>query len=467
MENFKSSERDRPVPAGRRRLRVFTLAALDTILRDDLHLTPDVGLCVAYSGGMDSHVLLRALAELRRQRPWRVMALHIDHGLQADSARWARHCAAVCAALDVPYRSERVLVSDIVRRGMEDAARRARYAALSRLLPPDAVLLTAHHRDDQAETLLLQLLRGAGAAGLAAMPVMAPFAHGRQGRPLLGFERAALAVYAKEQDLQWIDDATNFDVGPARNFLRRRILPLLGERWPAAADRFAVSAEHMAEADRLLAELGEIDLAGAVDVDGSLRISSLLALSLPRQINLLRFWIRARTGAPPPETRLRELLARIARTPRSQQAMVSWGDVVVQRYRDRLTVFPLAPPVADDWEAVWNLGTALEIPGNSRCLLARLEVGAGIARDRVTGRCIRVRLRRGGERARLRGRHYKVKKLLQEAAMPPWERRHLPLIYVDDELAAIGDRWVCEPYAAKSDEVGWVLQITHGNSAHK
>lgn len=467
MENFKSSERDRPVPAGRRRLRQFTLAALDTTLRDDLHLAPDVDLYVAYSGGMDSHVLLHSLSELRRQGRWRVMALHIDHGLQPDSVAWTRHCAAVCASLDVPYRSERVVVSDIDRHGMEDAARRARYAALSRLLPPNAVLLTAHHRDDQAETLLLQLLRGAGVAGLAAMPVMAPFAHGRQGRPLLGFEREALAVYAKEKGLKWIDDATNFDVGPARNFLRHRILPLLGERWPAAADRLAVSAEHMAEADHLLAELGEIDLTGAADTDGSLRISSLLALSLPRRSNVLRFWLHTRTGATPPEARLRELLARIARTPRSQQAMVSWGDVVVQRYRDRLTVFPLAPPVTGDWEAVWNLGTALEIPGRGRRLLARLEIGAGIARDRVIGRCVRVRLRRGGERARLRGHRHKVKKLLQEAAIPPWERRRLPLIYVDDELAAIGDRWVCEPYAAKSDEAGWVLEITCSDSARE
>ncbi|HEX9812429.1 MAG TPA: tRNA lysidine(34) synthetase TilS [Burkholderiales bacterium] len=468
MENSKNSKGDRPAPSDRRCFRFFTAAALDAVLRGgELCLASDTDLYVAYSGGMDSHVLLHALADLRRRAPWRVTALHVDHGLQADSAKWARHCAAVCAALDVPYRSERVVVSESEHRGMEDAARRARYAALRRMLPSDAVLLTAHHRDDQAETLLLQLLRGAGAAGLAAMPAIAPFGRGRRARPLLNFERAALANYAKEQDLQWIDDATNFDVGPARNFLRHRILPLLDARWPAATERLAVSAKHMAEADRLLAELGQMDLAAAADADGRLRISSLLALSLQRQSNLLRYWIRLRTGAPPPESRLRELLARVARTPRSKQATVCWADVVVQRYRDCLAVFPAPPPIADDWEVAWNPATQLDIPGNGWRLLARAEIGAGIARDRVVGRRILVRLRRGGERARLRGHRHKVKKLLQEAGIPPWERRRWPLVYVDDELAAIGDRWVCEPYAAQPDEVGWVLRISRGDFARE
>lgn len=462
MENSKKPERYRPAPSDRRRLRLFTSAALEAVLRGELCLTPDTALYVAYSGGMDSHVLIHALANLRRDAPWRVTALHIDHGLQVDSPRWARYCAEVCAALDVPYQSERVLVGNIQHRGTEDAARRARYAALGRMLPTDAVLLTAHHRDDQAETLLLQLLRGAGAAGLAAMPAMSPFARGRQARPLLNFERVALANYAKEQDLEWIDDATNFDVDPARNFLRHRIFALLGARWPAATERLAVSAKHMAEADQLLAELGQMDLAAVADAEGGLRISSLLALSRQRQSNVLRYWIRARTGAPPPETRLRELLARVAHTPRSRQATVCWADVVVQRYRDCLMVFPTLPPIADNWEVAWNPATPLDIPGNGWRLLARPEIGAGIARDRVAGRRIHVRLRRGGERVRLRGHRRKVKKLLQGAGVPPWERRYWPLVYVDDELAAVGDRWVGEPYAARTDEVGWVLQIARG-----
>lgn len=459
MENFKNSDGDRPPSTERRRQRPFTSVALGAVLRDELFLTPDVDMYVAYSGGMDSHVLLHALSALRHGTSWRVTALHIDHGLQPDSAQWSRHGAAVCAALDLPYRSQRVTVTGVATRGMEDAARRARYAALAAQLPRDAVLLTAHHRDDQAETLLLQLLRGAGVAGLAAMPAIVPFAHGRLVRPLLGFERAALAQYGREHELQWIEDPSNFAVEPARNFLRHRIWPLLNARWPAAVDRVAVTAAHMAEADQLLDDLGRMDLAAAADNDGGLRVSALQLLSPQRQSNLLRCWIRGQTGAPPPQSRLREVLARVAHTPRSQQAEVAWADIVVRRYRDRLMVFSSPSLVAENWDLLWDPATVLDIPGAGWRLQAQTAVGAGIARERIAGRSVRVRQRRGGERACLRGHHHKVKKLLQQAGVPPWERRHWPLVYIDDELAAIGDRWVCEPYAARADEVGWVLHI--------
>jgi tRNA(Ile)-lysidine synthase len=303
------------------------------------------------------------------------------------------------------------------------------------------------------------LLRGAGVAGLAAMPAIASFARGRLARPLLGVERAALADYARAHDLRWIEDPSNFDTGPARNFLRHRVWPLLTERWPAAIDRVATAATHVAEADRLLDEFGRTDSAAAADAEGGLRVCAVRAYSSQRQANLLRYWIRAQTGAPPPESRLRELLARIAHQPRTRQAAVSWADVVVRRYRDRLTVCRSLPAAIDDWDAPWDPATVLEIPGIGWRLQARAAIGAGLAHERIAGRRLRVRLRRGGERARLRGHHRKLKKLLQEAGVPPWERRHWPLVYVDDDLAAIGDRWVCEPYAAIGDEAGWVLRL--------
>src|SRR5690606_20217053 len=169
----------RAAPPGRARTRRFSPDALARVLSAELELTPEVPLYVAFSGGMDSHVLLHAAVALRARAPWRVAALRVDHGLQPESGAWARHCASVCAALGVPFQSERVAVRGVAERGLEDAARRARYAALGRLLPAGAVLLTAHHLNDQAETVLLQLLRGSGVAGLAAMGAIVPFAHGR------------------------------------------------------------------------------------------------------------------------------------------------------------------------------------------------------------------------------------------------------------------------------------------------
>jgi tRNA(Ile)-lysidine synthase len=217
----------RAAPPGRARTRRFSPDALARVLSAELELTPEVPLYVAFSGGMDSHVLLHAAVALRARAPWRVAALHVDHGLQPESGAWARHCASVCAALGVPFQSERVAVRGVAERGLEDAARRARYAALGRLLPAGAVLLTAHHLNDQAETVLLQLLRGSGVAGLAAMGAIVPFAHGRLARPLLGFERAALADYARAAGLAWVEDASNLDTGPARNYLRAAVWPAL------------------------------------------------------------------------------------------------------------------------------------------------------------------------------------------------------------------------------------------------
>lgn len=458
MENSRNPEGARS-PLSARRLPPFGPDALAAIFRDRLRLTPEIPLYVAYSGGMDSHVLLHAVAELRRRAPWRVAALHINHGLHPDSRNWEGHCGAVCAGLDVPYESRRVTVRDIAARGIEDAARRARYAALAELLPEGAVLLTAHHRTDQAETLLLQLLRGAGVPGLAAMAPLVPFARGRLGRPLLEFERAVLAHYAAERKLRWIEDPSNADIGPARNFLRRRLWPVLVERWPGAAERLAVTAAHLAQADALLNDLGRMDAHACVDQDGALGIAALAALSSARQSNLLRYWLRARTGAAPPEPALRSILACTAQPPRTRHAAVTWPGVDVRRYRDRLLVLPSITPAARDWEAPWDPRGVLEIPGSGWRLSAHSAVGAGVSQARVAGKELRVRMRRGGECCRLRGHRRKVKKLLQEAGIPPWERGHWPLVYADGELVAVGDRWVCEPFAANAAESGWVLRL--------
>lgn len=456
MESSRNADGGVPRP---RRRREFTPDALARVLRDEFGWSPDVPLYVAYSGGMDSHVLLHALCGLRAHAPWSVTALHIDHGLQADSERWAQHCADVCAALRVPYRSARVTVRDIAARGMEDAARRARYAALAELLPMGAMLLTAHHRSDQAETLILQLLRGTGVPGLAAMPPLAAFGRGRLARPLLDFGRATLARYAAEHDLRWIDDPSNFDAGPARNFLRQRLWPVLSERWPQADDRFAATAGHLAEASRLLDELGEVDRATCAVEDGELKISTLQTLSFERQTNLLRYWVRRQTGAAPPESALRELMTRLESMPRTRHATVSWAGIEVRRYRDRLSVAAADVKDAGAWEIPWDLAGELEIPGVRWHLRACAAIGAGISQQRIAGKHVSVRARRGGEVCRLRGHRRSVKKLLQEAGIPPWERCHWPLVYADGDLVSVGDRWVCEPFAAAAQERGWVLHL--------
>ena len=226
MENSTSTE---PVDARR-----FTPTALAVVLEQELRLAPDTSLVVAYSGGMDSHVLLHALVDLRQRHGWRLRAIHIDHNLQPAAADWAAHCAGVCKELAVPLAVERVSVTQVAGDGLEQAARRARYQALVRQLTAGEVLLTAHHRDDQAETLLLQLLRGSGVRGLAAMAPLTERGGSRLARPLLRWGRAALAEYARSMALNYINDPSNGDAAFARNFLRHEILPVLASRWPNA-----------------------------------------------------------------------------------------------------------------------------------------------------------------------------------------------------------------------------------------
>lgn len=438
----------------------FTSEALAQVLAVDLALTPDVPLYVAYSGGMDSHVLLQALAHMHDAVAWNISALHIDHALQARSSEWAQHCADVCSALKIPFHSERIAVSGIDDHGLEDAARRARYAALARLLPANAVLLTAHHQDDQAETLLLQLLRGAGVPGLAAMPAVASFAGGRLMRPLLGFARAALAEYAAAQELHWVDDASNADERLTRNFLRHRVLPMLTARWPQARETLTRAARHQAHAARLLEEVARADLAQAADAEGGgLTISRLQSFSVERQTNLVRYWIGQHGVRMPSEAVLQQIQAQLSRCPQTGQALVRWAGAEVRRYRDRLVLLSAQLPAPADWEAEWDSAQVLAIPGSNWQLRAESVTGAGVSRARITGKRLQIRLRRGGERCLLRGHHHKVKKMLQEAGVPPWERARLPLLFIDGNLAAVGDRWVCEPYAASADEPGIKLVL--------
>ncbi len=408
-------------------------------------------------------MLLHACATLR-DRGWGVSAIHVDHGLHADSPAWARHCQRVCAGLALACRVERVDVVGGPVHGLEEAARRARYACLARHIGSGEVLLTAHHQDDQAETLLLQLLRGAGAHGLAAMPALTAFAGGQHARPLLGVARAALAAYARAQQLAWIEDPSNRDVRRARNYVRLELLPVLRRRWPQANHGLARTARHMAEAAALLDELAAIDVQACGESGGSLHIPRLLQLSPARRRNAIRAWIRARGLRVPSERVLAQIMARLAPAPRSASALVAWADGVVRRYRDQL-VLAQREAATPAYALRWDLATVLELPGQR--LRAVAAVGEGLSRARLAQRSIVVRSRRGGEVCQLAGRehHTKLKKLLQASGVPPWERATLPLVYVDGTLAAIGDRWVCEPFRAHAGEAAWRLVLERVDGA--
>jgi tRNA(Ile)-lysidine synthase len=399
-------------------------------------------LCVAFSGGADSTALLGLLAELPALRP-RLRALHIDHGLQAQSRAWVRACRRTCRLLKVPMAMRRLTLARARGQSLEAVARAGRYAALAAALRPGELLLTAHHLEDQLETVLLQLLRGAGLPGLAAMPAVMPLGAGLLVRPLLGVPRAQLRAWVQTRGLECLEDPTNADASFDRNYLRQQVLPALLSRWHGAARTVARSAGHIAAAQELLDALASADVARAADGD-QLSVPTLRALPLERRRNALRWWI-ARSGRRVPDARRLEEIAVVLLAARpGANPVVSWGQTRVQRQAGRLTLQEVRPPT-QAFEVTWNprRSRRLALPqGLGDLQLVRSAHGlidAAALPDVVT-----VRMRRGGERLRPRlgGPSRSLKSLLQQASIPLAERQHLPLLFAGEALAAAADLWV-------------------------
>lgn len=389
---------------------------------------------VAFSGGLDSTVLLHALVELReREALPPLSAIHVAHGLQAAAEAWPAHCRAVCERLGIPLQVAHVEV-DRNAASLEQAAREARYAAFAAALRPGDVLLTAQHRDDQAETLLFRLLRGAGVRGLGGMPASRPLGKGRLVRPLLAVSRAELEAYARQHALPWVEDPSNADTGFARNFLRRQVMPLFSAHWPQAAANLARAAAHLREADALLGELAEQDLAPAREPSPwpwlslpSLRLEPLLALSEARQRNALRHWLAPLTRLPDSEHWAGWACLRDAADDRAPVWRLEGGEL--RRAAGRL--WWLAGPwlQAPQLDEVYG-GGQLDLPGNGR-LFWEGDLPPGP---------LRLAYRCGGERLSLAGRGTRdLKRLLNESALPPFVRDRLPLLLRGDELLAVAN----------------------------
>ncbi|MFO7593351.1 MAG: tRNA lysidine(34) synthetase TilS [Pseudomonadota bacterium] len=415
---------------------------------------------IAYSGGLDSTVLLHLLASMRDELELKPVALHIDHGLAEHSRQWSEQCRAFSESLGVPIRIERVSINGQQEKGLEAAARHARYAVFEKALGEGEALVTAHHRDDQAETLLLQLLRGGGVHGLAAMPMLRPLGEGLLARPLLDVPRERLKAYAVEQGLTWIDDPSNFDTSLDRNYLRHTLLPQLAERRGGIREVLARSAGHFAESARLLDELAEMDRQQAMVGDGILSVAALKALSPERCRNLLRFHLR-RLGLPLPEHKhLQRILEELLPAAEDAMPLVAWPGAEVRRYRDGLYCMAPLPPLPGSMPSLsWRGEPEMALPQR----LGRLELervsGQGVSAKKLEQGHCEVRLRQGGERIRPAGRQerHALKKLYQEAGVPPWLRARLPLVYLDGELVQVPGYWVAADVAADGMDEGIIF----------
>ena len=430
----------------------------DDLLNSLQALTADVSPArwlVAFSGGIDSTVLLHALANSNTTH--KIVAIHIDHGLQRESAEWEVQCRAFAAALGVDFVSQKVSVAGNAEKGPEAAARQARYAALMNFVQKDDCLLSAHHEDDQAETLLLNLMRGSGPAGLAGIGAKQSFGRGFLLRPLLGIPGEEISAYAEHHGLSWIDDPSNVDTRFDRNFLRKKVMPVLAARWPAVANRLRRSAELVSEASELLNELADIDLERC-GRPMRLNIGELRQLTSRRQRNVIRRATRLCGLPPPPATRLYQVIHELIPARPDAQPLVGWPGVELRRYRDHLFVMPALDAVLATPAALLRANDqALQLgPGLGSIALAD-SAATGLDRS-LAEAGLSIRYRTGGEEIRIAGNGAtrKLKKLMQEEGVLPWMRGRLPLLFARDALVAVGDLWVSADHLAEPGmDVRW------------
>lgn len=390
-------------------------------------------IVVGLSGGIDSVVLLHLLRVGLRIPAAQLAAIHVNHQISAQAGAWATHCRRYCRELGVKLRVARVEVA----RGnsIEAAARTARYRIFA--TAGAGVIALAHNRDDQAETVLLQLLRGAGPRGLSAMPELKS---GKPAvwRPLLAVPRSVIAAYARRHCLQWVEDDSNLDRGYLRNFIRHDVLPLIERQVPAARVVLARAARLQAEASDLLDALAEHDLGGGACAS-TLPVALLRALPAHRARNVLRRFLRDHAVAMPDAVRAAELLRQAITARQDAQVCVDLGGVELRRFNDELHIVRRLPPLPAEFLLEWRGRGVLSLPLLGGALRMERGAGRGIALDWLQRCTLTVRVRSGGEKLRLTtgAARRTVRNLLQEAGLPPWERERLPMLYLNDELAAV------------------------------
>ncbi len=419
-------------------------------------LVPFSKLTIAYSGGLDSHCLLHALANDAEYKS-KLTAVHINHDLSANANAWQVHCAKICAHLNIPFRAIKVKLEDVAGESLESLARDARYRALAHFVDRNTALLTAQHQDDQAETLLLQLFRGAGIKGLAAMPKIKAFSAGWLVRPLLQTNRQTLQCYAKQQQLQWVEDESNYQQYFNRNYLRHTIMPLLKQRWPEVEKTIARSSAHCAIATTLLDDLSLADLHNCSDPAHMLSLRRLNKLPLNRQVNVLREWLHQQSGYYPSSKLIKCLFKEVILARKDAQPQVAVGTGTVRRFKTAL-YFVVQNTDIDDNEYSWDWQqTALR--GAGFCLYACNTWGAGLDTRKLPKRLI-VRFRRGGEKIKPQGfsKTRRLKNLLQEWQVPMWQRQAIPLIYVQEQLVAVTGYCYHEDYTAMATQSGIIVR---------
>jgi len=406
---------------------------------------------IAYSGGLDSHVLLVVVNKLAAslKNPPAVHALHINHQLSPLAGDWVLHCRRECKALNIPLKvvNVRVVPEQV---GPEAAARRARYRIFEQLLDEGDCLLQGHHLQDQSETILFRLFRGHGVAGLAGIPAQRQLGRGKLLRPMLTIKRLQLQRFANDQRLNWIEDESNFDQSFDRNYIRQTVLPVISGRWPKAIERIAVSARWQSEASQLMEDLARIDLDFLLDEDGSLNAGKFLQLSSMRRKNVLLYWLRS-NQLTLSEGTTKTLLETIEKINERAVTIVLADDKVLSIHPSTLRLIDQKQLQQARRYLIWDGRGELITPLGGLALQKAYSERQGQKLLRIPSaqEVVSIRYRKGGESFRPLGRQgsCSLKKWFQENQIPVWQRYFIPLIYYDESLVAVADLALDERFA--------------------
>ena len=412
-------------------------------------------MTVALSGGVDSVVLLHLLHQLQKRQNFTLKASHVHHGLSKNADKWVKFCEKLCTKLSIPLDVNYVKLPQKKSLGIEGEARQLRYEKL--LKSKTDLVVLAHHEDDQAETFLLQLIRGAGVKGLSSM---AHFdATRRLWRPLLNASRIDIESYAKKHKLKWIEDESNQNIDFDRNFIRSKILPILKNRFNHIIKVISRSSSHLAEAQYLLDDLAKMDLKNHFKSNKykhKLHVKTLDKLSNARAKNALRFWLEINDQMMPSKDLLDELLRQVLTAKKDAELKIQLSKFYeICRYQDEIYIVPKNKNIQKKYEMIWAGESEIILPNGQKLTFKKVK-GRGINLKFLNDQKLKIRNRQGGESFKPDSKRptKKIKQLLQESVLPPWERENLPLIFVGDDLAAVPNFGVDIKFQSKSKELG-------------
>jgi tRNA(Ile)-lysidine synthase len=416
-------------------------------------------MTVALSGGVDSVVLLNLLHQLQKKHHFTLKASHVHHGLSQNADKWANFCEKLCRKLSVPLDIHYIQLPKKKSLGIEGEARQLRYEKL--LQSKSDVVVLAHHGDDQAETFLLQLIRGAGVKGLSSM---AHFDETRRlWRPLLNTSRIDIESYAKLHKLKWIEDESNENTDFDRNFIRSKFLPILKNRFNHIFKVISRSTSHLAEAQNLLDDLARLDLKNYLKSNKykhKLQVNTLNKLSISRAKNVLRYWLEMNDQLMPSKDLLEELLRQVLTAKKDATIKIQLSKAFeIRRYQDEIYIVKKNPQNQKNYEMIWNGESKILLPNGSILTFKKVK-GRGINLKFLKDNKLKISNRKGGEffKPDQKRPTKKVKQLLQESDLPPWEREKLPLIFVGKDLVYVPGFGIENRYQAQPLNMG--LEVT-------